>query len=184
MNILPPWPNDPPNSSRTAYHPHHQEMACYMNGISLVSTRAAERCIFLARKYQPTDAGCGTLSEHSNRWVSPRRTTKKIIFAAAQVQLWLLRYWCLGRRSTDSNFHSKINEAQREAEPTPSEPTLHPPPSGKYDLDQSVRACEVGLSRVARTLPITVSCSCIWNRNRTCAELWHVTVGQDRKNHG
>lgn len=84
---------------------------------------------------------------------------------------------------TNSISNIKISEAPREVEQTPSEPILPPQPSGNYDVDESVRACKVEFACVALTLLIAVSFSCTWNKNRTCAELWNVTVGQDRKSH-
>ena len=50
---------------------------------------------------------------------------------------------------TISISNIKIIEAQRKAEQTPSEPTLPPQPSGNYDVDESVRACEVKMSSVS-----------------------------------
>lgn len=47
-----------------------------------------------------------------------------------------------GTEVTDSISNIKIGEAQLEAEQTPSEPILPPQPSGNYDVDESVRACE------------------------------------------
>ena len=88
-----------------------------------------------------------------------------------------------GTDVTDSISNIKLNEAQREAEQTPSEPILPPQPSGNYDVDESVSACEVGFSNVARTSLTTVRFSCTWNQNRASAELWHLIVGQDRKSH-
>ena len=73
--------------------------------------------------------------------------------------------------------------APRETEQTPSDLILPPQPSGNYDVDESVRACEVCLSSIAQASLTNVSFSCLWNKHRTCAELWHVTVGQDRENH-
>ncbi len=84
---------------------------------------------------------------------------------------------------TNSISNIKISEAPREVEQTPSEPILPPQPRGNYDVDESVRACKVEFTCVALTLLTAVSFSCTWNKNRTCAELWHVTVGQDRKSH-
>lgn len=88
-----------------------------------------------------------------------------------------------GTEVIDSISNIKIGEAQREVEQTPSEPIFPPQPSGNYDVDESVRACEIGMSTVARTLLTNISFSCTWNKNRTCAELWHVPVGQNRKSH-
>ena len=39
----------------------------------------------------------------------------------------------------------EINRAQREAEQTPPDPILPPQPSGIYDVDESVVACEMVL---------------------------------------
>lgn len=77
----------------------------------------------------------------------------------------------------------KIGAAQREAEQTPSEPILPPQPKGSYDVDESVKACEAGLSSGARTLLTIVSFSCSRNKSHTSAELWHVTVGENRQSH-
>lgn len=62
-----------------------------------------------------------------------------------------------GTEVTDSIPEIKISEAQRKAEQTPSEPILPPQPSGNYDVDENVRACEVGIPNVARTLLMTVA---------------------------
>lgn len=43
---------------------------------------------------------------------------------------------------TDSISNIKISEAQLEAEQPPSEPILPPQPSGNYEVDERVRACE------------------------------------------
>ena len=45
---------------------------------------------------------------------------------------------------SDSISNIKISEVQREAEQHPLEPILPSQPSGNYDVDESVKACEVG----------------------------------------
>lgn len=85
-----------------------------------------------------------------------------------------------GMEVTDSISNIKISEAQRGAEQTPSEPLL---PSGIYDVDESVKACGIGSSGVTWTLLTSVSFPCPWNRDHACANIWHVTVGQDRESH-
>lgn len=44
---------------------------------------------------------------------------------------------------TNSISNVKISAAPQEAEQTPSEPILPPQPSGKYHVDESVRACRL-----------------------------------------
>lgn len=77
----------------------------------------------------------------------------------------------------------KIGAAQRDAEQTPTEPILPPQPKGSYDVDESVKACEVGLSSGARTLLINGSFSCPRNQSHTSAELWHVIMGENRQSY-
>ncbi len=84
---------------------------------------------------------------------------------------------------TDSISNIGISEAQWEVEQPPSEPILPPQPSGKYDVDESVRTCEVVSSHFAWMILTNVSFSCPWNKNHTCTKLWHVTLGQDREDY-
>lgn len=56
----------------------------------------------------------------------------------------------LGTEVTESISNIKISETQRQAEQTPSDPILPPQPSGKYNVDESVRACEAALSSIAK----------------------------------
>ena len=55
-----------------------------------------------------------------------------------------------GMEVIDSIRTIKIDEAPREVEQTPSEPILPPQLSGNYNVDESVKACEVGSSSIAR----------------------------------
>lgn len=48
-----------------------------------------------------------------------------------------------GTEVTEPISNIKLSEAQREAEQTPSEPIRPLQPCGKYDVDESVRACEL-----------------------------------------
>lgn len=88
-----------------------------------------------------------------------------------------------GTEAVNDISNIKIGAAQREPEQTPSEPILPPQPNGSYYVDESVIACEVGLSSRARTLLINVSFSCPRNKSHTSADLWHVTVGENRQGH-
>ena len=74
----------------------------------------------------------------------------KIIPTFTVNQLWPLLALAKGSTTrvsktnvTDSIFNMKISETQREFEGTPSEPILPPQPSGEFEVDESVRACEV-----------------------------------------
>ena len=86
------------------------------------------------------------------------------------------------REVSNSVSNTKISAAQRDVEQTPSEPILPPQPSGKYDVDESVRACKNGSSSITWALLIPVSFSCPRNNSCTCAELWRVIMGQNCEN--
>lgn len=86
-----------------------------------------------------------------------------------------------GSKISDCISDIKISEVQREVERTTSAPILPPQPSGNYEIDESVKACEIGPLSVAWTSLTLVSLSGRWNESRTCAELWYVSIGQDRK---
>lgn len=86
-----------------------------------------------------------------------------------------------GSKISDCISDVKISEVQREVERTASAPILPPQPSGNYEIDESVKACEIRPSSVAWTSLTLVSLSGRWNESRTCAELWYVFMGEDRK---
>jgi len=85
----------------------------------------------------------------------------------------------------DSASNIQIGEAQRKLEQTPSDPILPPQPSGSYEVDESVRACESGLSYISRSLNsprIVASFSSSRIKDYSRAQLWHVFVGENCKN--
>lgn len=82
-----------------------------------------------------------------------------------------------GAEVTDSISRIEISENHRKLEQTPSETILPPQPSGSYDVDESVRACEFERSHFEWMILISSSFSCPSNKRRTCAGLWHVTLG-------
>jgi len=49
----------------------------------------------------------------------------------------------------NSGSDGDMTNAQQAPEQTPSEPILPPQPSGYYEVDDSVRACEIPLSNAA-----------------------------------
>ncbi|KAF6218633.1 hypothetical protein HO133_005984 [Letharia lupina] len=54
-----------------------------------------------------------------------------------------------GMEVTESVSNIKLSEAQREAEQTPSEPIQPAQPRGNYDVDESMRACELDCQNYA-----------------------------------
>lgn len=95
-----------------------------------------------------------------------------------------LRYTQSSSLTSNCAKNGKINpqhHGHKAAAEQTSEPILPSQPSGNFHVDESVKACEVGLSYIAWASLRTSSFSCPRNKDGTCAELWHVAVGPDRK---
>lgn len=84
-----------------------------------------------------------------------------------------------GTEVTDSISSIEISKIQRAVEGLPLEPNLASQTSATYDVDESVRACEVEWPHCAGTSLTCVSFPCAWNTNHRCTDIWHLALGKD-----